>query len=426
MNEWVEWVVIATLMTLIVGWLGSGATSDRDRAWLPRLVFWGFMAKLVGTALRFYMVADLYGSGDSFRYHLRGLGLASIWRDLAIPTLPSGSAQGTVFTDNVTGLIYAFYQPTMRSGFLVFAFIAFLGQLAFYLALRPWLRGKTLKRYALAIFFLPSLVFWPSSIGKDALMIFFLGLATWGISRLLLHFDIVGLVLAGLGLALAAQIRPHVAALLALAAVLAFLFMRRTEGPAKGARRFMPLLFALLGFVLAWSAFANQFAVSVAGGEESQDPVAFLEQVENQTAQGGSEVEGGAVDSITDIPEATLRVMFRPLIFEGTSLTILLSSVESTALLLLLVWRLPTMIRNRHVIRANPMVLLSFFYTGGFIIAFSSILNLGIMARQRVQVLPFFLVFLVVMAWPQDDDDGKDSRRTTGRPAIPVDYSRAV
>lgn len=424
MSEWVEWTLVALILSVFVAWLASGAANDTDRQWLPRIVFLGFMVKLVGTTMRYYMVADLYRGGDSFQYHLRGLGLSSIWRDLAVPALPTGGGEGTAFTEVVTGLVYAIYQPTMRTGFLMFAFIAFLGQFAFYIALRPWLRGKASKRYALAIFFFPSLVFWPASIGKDALMIFFLGIATWGISKLLMRFDLVGLTLAGSGLVLAAQIRPHIAAMLALAAVLAFLFMRRSEGPAKGARRFVPLVLALLGFVLAWSAFADQFAVSIAGVGDSRDPVAFLEQVENQTAQGGSEVDGGVVDSITDIPAATLKVLFRPLIFEGTSLTILLSAVEGTVFLLFVVWRLPTMVRNRSLVRRNPLLLLSFFYTGGFIIAFSAVLNLGIMARQRVQVLPFLLAFLVVMAWPREEA-GEEPDRDVGRRQQALTSSRA-
>ena len=35
----------------------------------------------------------------------------------------------------------------------------------------------------------PSLLFWPSSIGKDALMVFFLGLASYGASRLLKFYQ---------------------------------------------------------------------------------------------------------------------------------------------------------------------------------------------------------------------------------------------
>ena len=44
-------------------------------------------------------------------------------------------------------------------------------------------------------------------------------------------------------------------------------------------------------------------------------------------------------------------------------------------------------------------MLLSLAFTGAFVIAFSSIFNLGILARQRSQVIPFLLVVIVGLGW---------------------------
>jgi len=417
--EFVQWFAIAIVLFVVVSWVSKAIPNNRDRVWLPQIIMWGFAAKAFGALARYYMAADLYGGGDSFGYHGRGVAFASIWRSLSVPSFQA-SGEGTAFTEVVTGLLYAIYTPAMRGGFLMFAFVAFLGQILFYLAFRPWLRDKALKRYALAMMFFPSIVFWPASVGKDALMIFFMGLATLGISRLLLKFELVGLILAGLGLYLTAQIRPHIAMMLAVAAALAFVFMKRSAGPTRGIKRLMPLALALIGVVFAWSTFSADFGVSLEGTEDSQDPAAFLDRVSNQTAQGGSEVTGGVVNSVTDIPAATLKVLFRPLIHEGTSLAILVSSVEGTLLLIAVVWKLPAAWRNRSMIRANPLLLLSILYTGGFVIAFSSILNLGIIARQRVQVLPFLLALLVTLGWPREDEDEmkRDSRTQQRRKAL--------
>jgi len=415
----IEWFLIAAVFFALISWVSKAIPNSRDRVWLPQIVMWGFAAKAFGALARYYMVADLYGGGDSFDYHGRGVAFARIWRSLSVPSF-GASGEGTAFTEVVTGLIYSIYTPSMRGGFLMFAFIAFLGQLLFYAAFRPWLQDKALKRYALVIMFFPSIVFWPASVGKDALMIFFMGLATLGISRLLRRFELVGLILASLGLYLTAEIRPHVAMMLALAAALAFVFMKRREGRGRGIKRLIPLALALIGVIFAWSAFSADFEVSLEGTTDTQDPAAFLDRVSNQTAQGGSEVSGGVVTSVTDIPAATLKVLFRPLIHEGTSLAILVSSVEGTLLLMVVVWKLPAAWRNRSMIRANPLLLLSIMYTGGFVIAFSSMLNLGIIARQRVQVLPFFLALLVTLGWPREDEDEvkRESRTQQRRKAL--------
>ena len=54
----------------------------------------------------------------------------------------------------------------------------------------------------------------------------------------------------------------------------------------------------------------------------------------------------------------------------------------------------------------------SFFYMGGFIVAFSAINNLGILARQRVQLLPMFLALLVALTWDGYKKSNGQRRRT--------------
>jgi hypothetical protein len=81
-------------------------------------------------------------------------------------------------------------------------------------------------------------------------------------------------------------------------------------------------------------------------------------------------------------------------------------------MLLLVLWKMPTIWKNKRLIRDKAWVTLCFFYTGGFVLAFSAILNLGILARQRVQVLPFFLALIVALAWDEPkDEDGSAAAR---------------
>jgi hypothetical protein len=56
---------------------------------------------------------------------------------------------------------------------------------------------------------------------------------------------------------------------------------------------------------------------------------------------------------------------------------------------------------------------MGFFYTGGFIIGFSAILNLGLLARQRVQVLPMLFALIAGLAW---EETKKGSRRKKTEP----------
>jgi hypothetical protein len=66
-------------------------------------------------------------------------------------------------------------------------------------------------------------------------------------------------------------------------------------------------------------------------------------------------------------------------------------------------------------------------FTFLFIIAFSSFLNLGLMARERSQVMPFFLAMIVALGFGPPKDAGDADAPETAAPALegepePVGY----
>lgn len=403
-NQFFEGFAIALVFLFIIGAIGRSMARKEGDQWIHRYVVWGYVAKLFGGLARFWMVTVLYGGGDSFDYHDAGVSFANIWRGFVVPVSTAGG-EGTAFTEVVTGFIYAIYTPTFLGAFLIFATLSFFGQLFFYAAFRPWMGEEKRRLYALAIFFFPSLVFWPSSLGKDALMVFFLGVATYGCSRLLKTYKLTSIVFIAPGLLLASGIRPHVAGILGIAVVLAIL-LGKPPPEHKGSPKWaMMLLVAVLGAAAVLTTFASTFEVSVEGGRGSENLGGFLEDVSERTGQGGSEITGGAITSPAQMPGAVITVLFRPLIHEGTSAQVLASALEGTVMLGLVIWKLPQMWRNKGLLRRRAYLMLCFFYTGGFIIGFSAILNLGILARQRVQVLPFFLALVVALGWPEPSDE---------------------
>jgi hypothetical protein len=407
-----EALLISALALVVFNWVGKAVATKTDRDWLPTWIMWAAVVKLIGAFGRFWMVTVLYQSGDSYSYHMWGGIFANVWRGMQVPVSQS-SQPGTAFTEIVTGLIFAPYTPSMLGGFIIFALIAFTGMLLFFLAGRHWLSGYQLKMYALATLFAPSLIFWPSSIGKDALMVFSLGLAAYGASRLLKFYQFSSLLLIAPGIYVASQIRSHVAAVMAIAIALAAMFGKAPKKYEKSAKRGVMILACAAGAAVALAMFSSTFGVTVDGGGGTTDPEQFLSDVSDQTATGGSEVEGGAVGSPAQLPGAIIKVLFRPLIYEAGNAQALLSALEGTALLAITIWNLPAMWRNKRRLREKPYLLMAFFYTGGFIIGFSAILNLGLLARQRVQVLPMLFVLIAGLAW---DETKKGSRRKKTEP----------
>lgn len=394
--------VIAVLMFTVVINIGKAVRGPSD-GWLMWLIPLAYFAKLAGATFRHYTVTVVYNSGDALTYFGFAEDAIHAWRNLQLP-VSIGRSAGTRFIEVFTSFVFAPYMPTILGGFIIFATIAFLGQLLFYLAYRRAMPHIRLKWYALAIFFLPSLLFWPSSIGKESSLMLFLGAATYGAVLMFEGKWLTGIPLIAAGMGLTAAVRPHVAALVAGALVMALMFGSMTQMRGGRFARFLLIGVALAGLFAAFIAVNNRFGVSL----NQQEVEEFQAQVVGQTDTGGSAIDAQPVTSPAQIPDATLRVLFRPLINEAGNLQARLSAVESTVLFFLTLVALPRIISNVRAIRRYPYLAFSVFFTGGFVIAFSSISNAGILSRQRVQVIPYFMVFFLTMTIRKRDLDAAD------------------
>ena len=102
------------------------------------------------------------------------------------------------------------------------------------------------------------------------------------------------------------------------------------------------------------------------------------------------------MSSPLQLPGAFVSVLFRPFPWEARNIQSLVAALESTGLIYL-AWRCRDRLRGLpHTVRTRPYVACAVAYSLGFVVAFSSFANFGILTRQRVQVFPFVLVLLAL------------------------------
>jgi Dolichyl-phosphate-mannose-protein mannosyltransferase len=391
-------MVLAFTPLMVLGMVGVGRILARpvDQNWLPTLVVLGFLAKLAGSGARYYFVRYVYASGDAFGYYRVGMEFAEQWRAGHPPGLSGNRGEGTQAMEAIAGVVFTPFMPDMLGGFFLFAALSFFGQLALYAAFRRWGQPHQLKAFAVFILFLPTYVFWPSSIGKDAVMLFGLGIAAYCIARLLEAFETRWLLGLGAALAGIGFVRIHISALVVGALFLTALVAKPTvRKQGIGLRKAVVVGGILVIGFFSLSVFEQRFGANPLDTGEIDS---FSESVVDRTSQG-SVVPGGPVSSPADVPEAMVLVLFRPFPWEGGDLQVRMAGLETSFLLGLLAWKLPAMIRNRKRWRSNPLVVFSTFYVFAFCIAFSVIRNLGIIARQRTQVLAFLLMIIISLGW---------------------------
>ena len=391
--------ILLCLYSLPVAWGANLLMRNDSSPWLPRVIYYGWLAKIIGAAVREWVAVEVYlNKADAVVYYNRALLHVYEWRQFVQPTI-TRRGSGTNFVESLTALLYVPYIPDLLGGFFMFAMFAFLGQMLYYAAFRQMTPEVAHKRYALAIFFLPTMVYWPSSVGKDALIALSLGLATWGATSMFVGRWGAGAFSLLVGLGFTGAIRPHIAALFFGGVLIALV-----AGKAPSIRGGRFVRFVMVVVLIGGLSVAVVQLSSFHGLEISADSFGgFADEVQRRTSQGGSQVSGNPVTSPADIPEAALRVLYRPLLHEARNIQTLLSAIEGTFLLGLTILAFPRILVNMWDHRRHQYVVLSLSYTFGFIVVFSTIFNLGIMARQRSQLLPMMLVWLALLTVPRED-----------------------
>ena len=395
-------LVVAFLVPVLLAasWPAFTRQARRERdPTLVRLLVAALLLKLFGSLVRYWVAVAFYDSNaDAFEYHRVGVDLAMRFRagnfDTGLPSL-----SGTEFISFFTGITYTITGPSIFAGFLLYSWLAFGGMFYLYRAFTIAIPDGRKRSYARLLFFMPSMLYWPSSIGKEAWMLFTLGLAAFGTARLLTGRPWRGMALAGVAMWLAAIVRAHVSGMVVLGLVVAYLFARppRRLG-ALGPAMKMVALAALL--VVAVGLLGRTQSYLLEKGIDPQDGVTgVLAETGRRTSQGGSGFEAPSTGaSLAKLPFAAVTILFRPFLFEVHNAQAAITALESTLLLALVLARRRAIWQAVRHLRRYPYVAFILVYSALFVVAFSSIGNFGILARERTQLLPFFLVLLAVPA----------------------------
>jgi hypothetical protein len=381
------------------------AAADRDPQIVP-LLLGAFCLKLIGSVARYWVSASVYGTGDFYDYDKWGRRIAEGLRHGDLIDL-QGRLAGTNFMRLVTGFIYLVTPARMMSGFLVYGFLSFVGLIFFWRAYRIAISSTRDLTYLKWVVLLPSLLYWPSAIGKDAFMVFAAGVAAYGAACLLTHRLVPGLLALSLGILGMVMVRPHFALAVCGGLILAAL-VRRDRG---GFVQTVASVAFIVGvaFLVAQSA-ASFFSLSAFNRDSV---VKTLTDASGQTAQGGSQFDPVIVSSPAQFPLATVTVLYRPLPFETGSPQEALTAVEGVVLMALSIGVLRRSPRILRASRDHPYLMYCIGALLVFIIAFSGFSNFGILARQRAVIQPLFLVFI---ALPKDLE--RDLTRPDGAPPV--------
>jgi hypothetical protein len=347
----------------------------RDRGMLA--VAWGCKALVT---LVFMLVYEARYDLDAYEYFVGPWRAWYTWH----PSFGLG-------TDNVMALSWLQQQLLPGSYHalkVTCSFVGLIGVYVFYRAAELH-TGRSSRRLFLVLVAFPSILFWSSILGKDPIILFAVAVHALGLVMWQQSHSLRAIVVALLGLLMAAAIRQWLAPI--LLAPLALIVLRfasrwRTKALVAGA-----LLTSGAIFVLAISSL---FQISSPPGAIQTINLLSRAWATGGSAQEDIQVFSGIGSLVAFLPRGAFTALFRPLPGEIGNVFGLLAGLENAGLLALTAIALRRL--QRDFLR-DPMVCwgLGVVMTWVVVYAFISYQNLGSAVRFKVQILPVLLLILL-------------------------------
>jgi hypothetical protein len=370
---------------------------------LLRILRWSLALHLLSAPAQIFVVNHFYhGVADYNQYLHASSAIGNNFRHFSFTIKGSGESLHLIGDGALTivgGVVMTIVGSNQLAVFLVFAWLSFLGALGFYRAFSITFPDADKHRYALMLFFLPSLLFWTADLSKEAVLTLSLGIASYGGARALQRMP-GGFLLIVVGGIIGLFVRPNEVALFLGAFAIAMVFRTRGTGKMRGLRRVGSWIFLVVVVVAAAQLASKQLHLSTKslGGA--------LGSINKNNGSAASITNSGNVPyshNPLTYPRDIYEVLFNPLPITARSTTQLVAALENTVVVVLILKSLRNLRAVPRALTTRPYVLVCLLYTLAFFYAFAALGNLGLITRERTVLFPFMLVLMCVPVSPKGE-----------------------
>jgi hypothetical protein len=361
----------------------------RSHPSLRRLMATSMLAKVAAAGLYISTTVRLYHyAADMAHYVWNAEGYATTFQQTGALTIPD-PLLGTNFISFLLQCLFVVTGISLPVAMIIFASLSFWGTYFIYRAFSiSFPESKRFDLLATLIFLLPSCVFWTASIGKDAVVMLGLGVATLGFAKLHHRAGVPGYLFLAAGLAIVMTVRPHMAGIVAIAMIFPYLFgPNRTGLSGVAIKAFgIPALVTLTWFLVAKGATYAE----IQDFSESRSTLVHL--AASNAALGGSTYGGSLTARLALAP----FLLIRPFPFEVYNFQAAFASLEGLGLLAMFWRRRKILYQSLRHIRSSPFAMFLVLYTVEFTIIYAAATtNFGLLNRQRVMLIPFTVMLFL-------------------------------
>lgn len=427
------WDVLIGGIYMIIAYVVATSIKKRNIGRNPEYKYYvsGLMAKIwagIGVCL---VYTFYYDGGDTTNYYLGSVAMVNLFfkdsdafflvlfgDELGIMLAQFDSETGYpayyMLRDDKTFAVIRFSCILMFFCFksfvgvvIVLAVICYSGIFRFYRLLVKLYPGND-KQLAIALLFVPSMVFWGSGLLKDAYTFsavcwYVTGFYMVFIEKKNVIFNVIVLLVATFFMI---QIKPYIFIALLPGSILwgAFENLKRIKSTV--------LKFVLAPIVIIGFGFGGMFVMSSLAGsmgkfsvETSLERAAITQQDLKRAAYAGNTFDIGDFEPtipgvMAKAPQAINAGLFRPYIWEARNPVMLLSALENAFLLLASIFILIKLKPARiiKILGQNPYILFAMLFSIFFAFTIGlSTSNFGSLVRYKIPIIPFYVSSLVIM-----------------------------
>lgn len=268
------------------------------------------------------------------------------------------------------------------------------------------------KKFAIAILFFPTFVFWSGGILKDTLCIASLGWITYSTYEILYKKKniIKNLIILFLFGYLLASIKIYIL-ISYLPFFILFIILKNIQGIKNKSLKYLMapvlILICMFGFTQLLNSFNKELGSYAINGLTTSIKHlngSFVSMNGNETAESnfnlGVEFDGTFKGLLKLAPAAVFATFFRPLIWESHKISQFFASLESIVLLCFTIFvifksGLKTFIK---LILSDPLIMYCFLFSLVFaLFVGASTLNFGTLVRYKIPCLPFYTISLFLI-----------------------------
>ena len=427
-NEFLSSIVVIGLGIALLS-LTQNNTSERDR----RIIWMCFWAHIASAFILIWLTYNVLGGGDIEVYYYYGEALSQFvernpgrWApevlklifqldaELPIHVYGSEGSSTTTMIGITCFLMLATGGAEYGTG-LLFSLLAFSGQIGMYKAFRAHIPEEYQPRFLVAIFLVPSAVFWTSGVVKEAVAIGGMGWMVWGLHLWIVEKRrLIALIWLYVGGVLVSIAKAYVLFPMAIAGGIWWFWHHSlsTKGSVGVAAKPLYLIGAAavaMVVMIGLGELFPQYSVAELGEEAAEL------QYQGQRVDGGSNYQMGDPTEtslggqLAFAPVAISSALFRPMIVEAHNAVAIINGLEMLAVKLL--WLVALYRRGFggiwRLFRSSPALM----FCAVFVLLFSlgvglATTNLGTLSRYRVPMMPMY-VMMLMMAVPKDSDNGR-------------------